>query len=175
MSLIDVILGQKIIPLTIGLALLLIMLAVVLMIVPRIRKHRAKAAQLRAERMAAAAVMAEQIDDEPEPIQARTTPKKPAALTPAASVQPAAKPAAAAVLTATPAQPAGQPGESAPSAMQDILSSVFSDEDNSERQAALMRGMSDVDMNDLLTLTQQVVVQLHGGKTVTVVNEKELQ
>jgi hypothetical protein len=181
MSLIDLILQQKAIPLTLGLALLLIMAALTLMIVPRIRKHRVQVARQRAERKRLAAE-AEAVYDEPEPVQVLPGTNKSAAPRAGAAtpVQPAAavaKPTSAPVLAASPQQAVSQSQESetTPSAMQDILSSVFSDEENSERQAALMRGLTDVDIANLLTLTQQVVVQLHGGKTVMVVSERELE
>ena len=58
--------------------------------------------------------------------------------------------------------------------MQDILSSVFGNEENAERQTALMRGYGEVDINDLLMLSQQVIAQMHGEKSVTVVESEEL-
>ena len=60
MSLIDLILGQKVILISIGVVVLLLLASIVLMIVPRIRRHRARLAADRAEQEAIAAVAAEQ-------------------------------------------------------------------------------------------------------------------
>jgi hypothetical protein len=61
------------------------------------------------------------------------------------------------------------------SEMKDILSSVFGDDEASERQAALLQGMDNVDITHLLTLTQQVAAQLQGNKPVRVVGSEELE
>jgi type II secretory pathway pseudopilin PulG len=193
MSLIELIFGQKIILLTIGVAVLLIMAALALAIIPRIRKSRAEAAQRRAEERAEkamiAAEMAAQAQEEAERATVTSTKRRrksakavpvsetaPLKSAPPAVVTapvPAAKPPVA-VASPEPTQ-APQAGQPPTADMQDILSSVFADDDATERQASLLRGMSDVDMSNLLTLGQQVIVQMRGGKTVTVVGSKELE
>jgi hypothetical protein len=195
------ILGQKTILLSLGIAILVIFAAVTLTLLPRIRNSRAEAKLRRAarrverERIAAetAALEAEAVEataaaraakkkSRRAAAKASTTKKSsPAADVPAVAqaTAPAAANAAAPAVSAAPAalaQPGAASSESVatPSAMQDILSSVFGDEEGAERQAALLRGMSDVDMANLLTLAQQVIVQMNGGQTVTVVSSKEL-
>lgn len=210
MSLLDLIFGQKIIPITIGVAVLLIVAALTLTLIPRIRKSRAEAklrrAEQRAEKERIAAELAEQEAAEeaeraaaspnkrrkkkgakgaPAPKTAQDVPASAAAQpaatvaapvpAPAAAAKPAAAaaaPVAAAPAAQTQTPQAEQPG---PNAMQDILTSLFTDDDASERQAVLLRGTADVDMANLVTLGQQIIVQMRGGKTITVVESKELE
>lgn len=192
MSLVDLIVGQKVILISIGVALLLIFAAIVLAILPRIRRSRALKAQQRAEKARLAAekeaeAMVEQVRAAPAkgkagaPAPATAAPAAVAQAAPAAAAKPAPAPAAppAAAKPAAPlvsTEPAKQPEATSGGndAMKDLLSS-FADEGNSERVEALLRGMSDVEMAHLLTLAQNVKVQMSGGKTVTVVTSKELQ
>lgn len=187
MSLLDLILGQKVILISIGVALLLIVAAIFMAVIPRIRRNRAlKAQQRAAEQARLEAEKLAEAEEVEEVIKlpvvkgkgaapaAANAPAAPAAAKPATppAAPAAAKPPAPLVST----EPAKTPeAEKEKGGMQDILSSVFADEANSERVEALLRGMSDVEMAELLTLAQNIKVQMSGGKTVTVVTSKELE
>jgi hypothetical protein len=183
MSPLDLILGQKVIILTIGAAIVLLAAAVLLTLIPRIRRHQAEVLQRRAEQTRIAAEMAEAEAAEGEVVRPapakrrRKDAKEAAADKPVTAAPPPVIPVAKApIIAVSPEQPqAAQGGQSPPSTMQDILSSVFADEGNAERQAALLQGTVDVDMSHLLTLCQQVIIQMRGGKMVTVVDSKELE
>ena len=175
MSLVNLILSQKIIPITVGLALLLITAALLLNIIPRVRRSRIRAAKRRAEEARLAAVAAEAVEDDLETDSASAPAKGKAERSSTPAPAKPATPAAAPKVPAPAAAPAAPAAEVTPSSMGDLLSSVFSDGGNSERQTALMRGLSDVDMTDVLTLSKQVALLLHGGKTVRVVTSKELE
>jgi hypothetical protein len=50
--------------------------------------------------------------------------------------------------------------------IKNLLNSVFASDEGAERQGILMRGMSDIEVKDLLTLTQNVARQLHGEQSI---------
>jgi hypothetical protein len=159
-SLVDLILAQKGILLSAGIAVLLLVTAIVLTIAGRIRRSLAQSA--RRARQAAAAL--EQVEDAQQPDDNPVQQGVVQGVQVAQSPQPAqssVKP----ITQAAPAagqedQPEQQNQEGAASAMQDILSSVFSDEESSARQEALMKGLDTVEISDLLTLTNSVADQL---------------
>lgn len=110
-----------------------------------------------------------------------TAPAAPEAATPAPT--PAALPASpaatkagtaltAALTGGTPA-PAAEKKEEVNPAMQDLLSSVFADEENSERQAMLLKGTLPVAIDELLTLSKAVMAQLQGEQPTNLVRVKE--
>jgi type II secretory pathway pseudopilin PulG len=179
MSFLDLILSQKTIILTIGIAVLLLLAAFTLALIPRLRRQRQRAAQRRAEKEQLEAVEMAEAQAQRAQVQRVETHTPAAPLSPAAPRKPGApaSAAAAAVTTASTAssESAAKPGQETPSAIQDILTSVFADEGVSERQIALMRGLDDVDIAHLLTLSQRVAAQLHGDRAVTVVGSKEIE
>ncbi len=172
MSLIETLLNQRIILLTVGLAVLLLVTAVALAIIPRIKQSLStRAAKRRAA--PASASREEAVPDAPQAVAARAS-----VVPPVITSAPApAAPAPAAKMSVLAAAPASQAisATDAPvsAAMQDILSSVFTDEANSERQTALLRGVDQIEMSDLLILSQCVLAHLHGDETGTVIDAKE--
>ena len=211
-SLINLILSQKIIIISLGLAGLLMFLAVMLTLVGRLRKFNAKRAQLRAERkaeqeaerqamLAFRAAQAEQAaddesedeNDEPAARPSRAAaPRakgsaKPAAVAAEDTDQPPVKTVAAAPKAApkppvvkapappppTPAPaPATQP-EAGPSAeMQNILASVFVDDELMARYDVLLRGLEVPSVSELLALCQDVAGQLGAGRMPAPANKE---
>jgi hypothetical protein len=206
MSIVDLILGQKVILISFGIAVLFILFAVTMIMLPRIKARRARLAQERAVRQAAEAEAAaeraaleeaqqaaaavaraagrkggkqaggkkSQNPGKASPATAAPVAYAPTAAPVAQAVKaPAAKPPTPAPAPPTPAATSSTEGEPS-SEMKDILSSVFGDDENSERQAALMRGMDSIEMTHLLTLSQQVAAQLRGKQPVKVVGSEEL-
>ncbi|MBL8165839.1 MAG: hypothetical protein JNJ61_27895 [Anaerolineae bacterium] len=170
MSLIETLLNQRIILLTVGLAVLLLVTAVALAIIPRIKQSLStRAAKRRAA--PASASREEAVPDAPQAVAARASVVPPVITSAPAAPVPAAKMSVLAAAPAAQAIPATDAPVSA--AMQDILSSVFTDEANSERQTALLRGVDQIEMSDLLMLSQRVLAQLHGDETGTVIDAKE--
>ena len=212
MSLINQILGQQVIPLTVGLAVLMLFTAIVLAIVPRIKASRVRRAKAKAERLAAAAaraaalvdnsdddeltararVRAQMEGEEESPTKGKKAASSGAKTTPPPATAPGAKPptadgkapipgakptipsgppAAAATATAKPEEKKDEPSPE----MQDLLSSVFSDEESAERQAKLLKGMENVEIDHLLTLCNTVMGQIRGEDHSIVVKIKENQ
>jgi len=59
--------------------------------------------------------------------------------------------------------------------MQDILSSVFVDEDAQARYAVLLSGLDSIDVSDLLALCQKVAGQLGTGGQPLAANKEPSQ
>lgn len=193
MPLFDDILSQPAILISIGLAFLFIVAAIVLAVLPRIKASRARAQR---RKMAAQAAHAEQqaIEQEAQALaQAnrkggkRRTAAQTATEEEAAAVAKAKAPVAAPAAPVAPAPAAAKPAvpvvstttttstkedEVSPE-MQDLLSSVFSDEDNFERQAILLKGSEPVAIDELLTLSKAVAAQLRGEQPSNIVRLKE--
>lgn len=189
MSLIDQILSQKIVLISAGLAVLLILAAVGFAIVPRLRARRARAVRVRQIKQQQAQVMREAAEQEeiqdvdipggvgsaPNPTGVKTvvlSSNKPGAAPVVPVVSAPAAPAAPAAPVVSATTSTTKSDEPTP-AMQDLLTSVFSDEDNTARQAILMKGLSSVDINDLLMLCNSVVSQLNGKRPANLVTIKE--
>ncbi len=176
MSLIDLILGQKIILLSAGFAVLVLLAAITLALVARIRRRSA----LKARQKALAAQTAVEEDDGDvavTAVRAQAAPRRQQAETPRrAAAQPAAPVTSAAVQPGQPPKPsvsfkpAQQPQETqsttqepeTSSAMQDLLSSVFQDDEALERFQVLLRGLDTVNINELESLCNTVANQLRG-------------
>jgi len=195
MSLINQILGQQVVILTIGLAALMLFAAVILAMLPRLKASRARRAKLKAQRAAEALALANQeIDDaEQEELAARArvraqmsgdeagdeeksgkgskAAKSPAASKPISPAPAAPKPT---IAGADQAKPEDKKDEPTPE-MQDLLSSVFSDEESAERQAKLMKGVENVEIDHLVTLCNTVMAQVRGENPTNVVKIKENQ
>jgi hypothetical protein len=163
-SLLDLILAQKGILLSAGIAALLLVAAIMLAAVGRIRLALAQ----RAQRVRQAVAALEQVEVEQQtpdnsPVQsveqARPTPASPQPQVAPSSVNPVLP--AQAALPAVQENQDDQQNQGPASAMQDILSSVFSDEEDSARQEALMKGLDAVGISDLLMLTNSVADELH--------------
>jgi len=198
MPLFDDILAQPAILISVGLAFLFIVAAVVLAVLPRIKTSRVRAQRRKAaaevERAQQAAIEEEeqaivqaarrsgkrraaaQVDEEEEVVAPVARGGKSAAVAPVptAPVPTAAKPAAPLVSTTTTSTTTTKEDEVSPE-MQDLLSSVFSDEENSERQAILLKGMQPVAIDELLTLSKSVAAQLRGEQPSNIVRVKENQ
>ena len=203
MPILDDILAQPAILISMGVALLLIVAAIVLAVLPRIKASRVRAKRRKATRVAArnaAAVEAQsEAEAEDEAIEKLVAARKSAAAQPAKAVTPSAPVVSAKppvpVAPSAPVVSAGSPAAAAASAlnaalsggtpeakkeevtpeMQDLLSSVFSDEDNSERQAILLKGNEPVAIDELLTLSKAVAAQLRGEQPSNIVRVKENQ
>jgi hypothetical protein len=164
MSLLDLIVSQKIILITVGLGVLMFLAAAAVAVVPRIRHRAKKAALQKAAAQSSARSASEVISPaqqrkasaaQPSPaLQASGAEKAPAGNTPTGKVpagnilveKPPVIQAAATPATASTTQPEVSP------AMRDILSSVFEDDESNERYAALMDGLDKVDIQALATL-----------------------
>ena len=201
MPILDDILSQPAILISIGVALLLIVAAVVLAILPRIKASRTRSKRRKATATAARlnaaqeAETAEAAEEEVVPIRKPAaaqagklpTPSAPVVSAPVAAKAPVATPsapvvsggpaAAASALTAalTGGTPEAKKEEEVSPEMQDLLSSVFSDEDNSERQAILLKGIEPVSIDELLILSKAVAAQLRGEQPSNIVRVKENQ
>ncbi|MBL8116396.1 MAG: hypothetical protein JNJ78_02610 [Anaerolineae bacterium] len=184
MSLLDEILSQQAVVISAGVAVLFIFAAIFVAMLSRVKKSRARQQRRRAAAAARAALIQQEVQaqapvEAAAPVNAAVAVTKAATPTPTAPVTPAApaiKPPAAPILAA--AAPAAQEKpkeETASPAMNDLLSSVFSDEENSARQALLLKGMEPVDVEDLVMLCKSVIGQLRGEKPSHVVTIKEQQ
>lgn len=203
MSLIDLILSQKIILISLAAALLLMMVAVLLAVTGRLRTLSAKRAQqsaqqrveLDAELQELRALRAshtvghegqDAIAIKAPQVGARGTKRT---NTPATQVNPEAgqnlvKPAtsgptvaAAALGTEQVDSAAEQPdidAQSGPSnEMQNILASVFVDDELMARYDVLLRGLKGTSMDELLVLCQKVAKQMSGGGMSVVANKEQ--
>lgn len=182
MSLLDEILSQQAVVISAGVAVLFIFAAIFVAMFSRVKKSRARQQRRRAAAAARAALIQQEAQAQVEaaaPVNAAVTVTKAATPTPTAPVTPAApaiKPPAAPILAAAaPATQEKPKEETASPAMNDLLSSVFSDEENSARQALLLKGMEPVDVEDLVMLCKSVIGQLRGEKPSHVVTIKEQQ
>lgn len=179
MSIIDLILEQKIILITAALAGVVLFAAIGLLVVSRLKKSAAKRARRQALRQAAraaqeaeeAAVSEEDMGAFQRPVQ----PQSAEAKGKQAAVAPIATPQAAPTAKTMPAQPAApvpaaqttaaastpSQGQETPKAMQDILSSVFGDEESLARYAVLLSGFERVDAADLLALCNDIAARVN--------------
>jgi hypothetical protein len=153
MSLLELILQQRLILASIGFAAALMAMALLLLIVIRMRKFAAKRA---VQRQAIDVVTADEEVTSPAPMITTVSkavvnlPSKPTPVIGAA--------------TTTSTQQEAEPDK----AMQDLLNSVFVDEEALERYQVLLKGTSDIDIQDLATLSQNIVVRLRGEEVLTV-------
>ncbi|MCB9451238.1 MAG: hypothetical protein H6672_07345 [Anaerolineaceae bacterium] len=167
MSLIDVILQQKIVLISIVFALVPLLAAAVLIILPRLRRAKRRKAQRAAEQAA-------QATPEPETIRRTATPEQVAASPLAQMSNPPGQPVSPGGSTTTPptettvqpeaqeanATAAGQSGSPAGgSGLNDLLSIFDEADDNNDRQV-LLEGLENIDMAQLAILSQEVAVQL---------------
>lgn len=176
MSILEVVLQQKIILITLVFALVPLLAAIALWMLPRLRRSRIQRQRRVAEAKAAAVAAAANAPEraaETLPVKsalptAASQPAQPAATpqaspsTPAGQPQPAPQQAGAAApaATPTPETPAEQPGQPASSGLTDLLS-VFDDDENSGKREALLKGLNPVDMAELAALSQQIAAELH--------------
>lgn len=191
MSLNELIFAQKGILLTIGLAVLLLMMAGVIAAIPYMQRFQAQRVVRRekARARAAARAVQQRLEEQQaqveqadaiETIAPATTDTGSPSVDPAASsVSPSSSPspvaatpssssaptAAGGLTTALQTSQSASENKDAPaSAMQDLLSSVFSDEEGQARRDALLKGLNPVDITGLLELCNRVVSQLqHSG------------
>lgn len=191
-SLIEMILSQKIILLSLGAAVLIFLAAITLALVGYLKRQRASrpkpkmvAATEEATFQPAASVVRPpaQAGSQPAAVKAGTA----AAASPAApavaaagggnlATRLAAKPAAAAPSAPAPLAAESTTETKTDPAMSDLLSSVFSDEEASARYAILLEGLKDVEIAHLTALCDQVSHQIHSGQldktAVTVAKER---
>ncbi|MCB9457568.1 MAG: hypothetical protein H6671_16400 [Anaerolineaceae bacterium] len=170
MSIFEIILEQKIILISVIVALVPLLAAVALFILPRVRRAVARRKARAAEIAAARAERAEQ----QAAVPARTAPaNKPVASQPGQPQIPSAQPSmpapapggmpepeTAAPQPETPAAPeqSGQPGATS-SGLNDLLSVFGETEDDGDR-ALLLEGLDPVDMAQLAALSHEVADQL---------------
>lgn len=184
MSLIDLILGQKGILISLGLAFLLLFVALLLGATGRLRASSAKRKRRKAKQAAMVAAQVTQLDQSSQanaPITAKAHVQPISDITPTPSHTPTPSQVAstAGAVKATPvtstvvtAPPEGQVEGQLSGAMQDILSSVFVDEDAVARYEVLLRDLDNIEISDLLTLCQQVTRQLGAGMMPTANKEQ---
>ncbi|HVO68779.1 MAG TPA: hypothetical protein VMT24_01965 [Aggregatilineaceae bacterium] len=169
MTLVELIVSKKLILLSIGLAFAPLLAAVTLIVVSRLKQNAARRARVkRAQAATRQAVMASvqqqaQASAEPAaPVQAQST-------TPA-GVQSTDRPPKTSPVP--PEQPQEQPPEedntseqAAPESpeMQDILSSVFAEDEVSTRYEALLERLDNIDVSELATRCNEVAHQMHAG------------
>jgi Tfp pilus assembly protein PilX len=163
MSLTDLLLAQKGILLSIGLAFLLLIAAVVLTVVSRMRRLSAQRAARRARLEKEQAARNSEIQAE---TVATTVVQAPVGTVSPAPTAPAQAAPAKTIGGSGTAKPESQPGqqpvpEDAASPMQDILSSVFGGDEVSERYEALLKGLEPIDISNLIALSEQIAEQLH--------------
>lgn len=168
MSLLDFILGQKIIIISLGIAALLFGLAIIIGIFVSLRqwisRRKAQAAlrKIAIEAAAEAEKLSIALQPEPSETVAPAKPAAPAHPTPTPGAPPRPTSPLATPVTPAPAAPQNeaQKTEEVSSAMQDLLTSLFTSDESTERQQALLKGLDDVDINQLTTLSHQIATQL---------------
>lgn len=177
MSILEVVLQQKIILITLIFALVPLLAAIVLWLLPRLRQRRIQRQRRAAEAKAAAVAAAANVPERaaktlpvksPLPTTAAANPAHPAATPQASPSAPAGQPqpapqqagAAAPAATPTPETPAEQSGQPASSGLNDLLS-VFDDDENNGQREALLKGLNPVDMAELAALSHQIAAELH--------------
>lgn len=191
MPIFDEILSQPAILISVVVAVLFIVAAMVLAVLPRMKASRARAKRRKAQnalRQENLQLSAEEDGEEGAPAVGRSARQAATstAATPAAASTPtpAAKPQipvtpSAPVVTASALNAALSGGttetkkDEVTPEMQSLLSSVFSDEENSERQAILLKGIEPVSIDELLTLSKAVASQLRGEQPTNIVRVKE--
>lgn len=178
----ELIFGNLVIRLLIGSAVAVLMAALLIALKNHLQVANTNRTERRAERAQALALALEEESETaaavealvvaekstrktPVPVAAKPAPT-PTAVAPAPVAQAAAPVAAAATSTETPAAttPEGQPpaaGDAAATGIQDILSSVFGDEEAAGHPEALLFGLKELDTTDLLTLATRLAAQLN--------------
>lgn len=166
MSILDLILGHQIILILIGSALAMLLAALLIMLKNHLQTLSTQHAEHRAERAhaLALAIKAEvEREAEAEKVMLAVAAKA-AVKTPLPT--PVPTPAAAVGATDAPATPEAQAAtETMSGAMQDILSSVFADEESASHPEALLDGLKDIETTDLLILANRLAAQL-GSATI---------
>ena len=159
MSILDLILGQKIILLTLGLALAPLLAAALLSLLARVRLQYAR----RAARRQLAAALRVQVDEHQNTGQPVTITEEavaeihgPIASTPASD--PVLEPEADNSKLALDDQPDSE--ELVSSDMQDLLSSVFGDDEAASYYKILLQDSDDVTTSALVELSQEILGQL---------------
>ncbi len=172
MSLIDMILEQRLILVSIGAVLVPLLLAVVLWLAVKFRAasvKRARRKALRQEARAAASVSAaeSQLDAAPAKLQPAQPRKAAQAVQPLAS-QAQAKSAPVVQTTAMTNETSSSESRDNPvsTAMQDILSTVFSDEEKMARYEVLLSGLDNVPASELAMLCDRVAEGLRAHHPV---------
>jgi hypothetical protein len=166
MSLLDIILGQKIILLTLGIALVPLLAAVLLSLIAHLRRHQTK----RAARRKLAAALRSQVADNRRQTVPESDPEGAIEAAPAHSEQSTA-PRQTAESTSQPDEEESEPdeeteaveGEVVSSAMQDLLTSVFGEDDAHAQYEVLLEGLEPVSAADLAALSQELLNQLRAG------------
>jgi hypothetical protein len=169
MSIIEMILEQKVILISVLFALVPLLAALVLFVLSRMRRSSVQRKLRATARTVAVAELAVLQEAERQVMPAKATPpgNQPAPAQPAAPVQPGtgvqpAQPqvpaSGAAPQAAAPgAQSSGQP---ASSGLGDLLSLFGETEDNNDR-AVLLDGLDNIEMTRLAALSQEVAERLH--------------
>jgi hypothetical protein len=183
----DMLLGQKTILISVMFALVPLLAAVMLVVIARIRQGAAqrrlkrarmakrRLAQLEAARaeqaaasqsVAAAPANAKQADVAAAPVAPAATKATPSA--------PVAKYTAGGEQKPPEEQPASSTEQNKPanSAMQDILSSVFGDEEAAAQSEALLKGLDEVNISELAVLCREVAVKVHPDGTSVAENKE---
>ncbi len=166
MTVVDMIVAQKMILMSIGLAAAPLLAAGVLSLVARLRRSAAKRARARLRAEARAAARQALIDAQAAE-NAALAESASLALAPDSS-PPTDAAAPAVVAQDAPDQPAQEEGEQAASGspeIQNILSSVFVDDEASNRLEALLAELPEVDASQLVTMSAQIAQQMraHNG------------
>jgi biopolymer transport protein ExbB/TolQ len=166
MSLLDIILGQKIILLTLGIALVPLLAAVLLSLIAHLRRYQTK----RAVRRKLAAALRSQVAENRRQTVQESDPEEAieAALT---RVERSATPRQAVEDTPQPDEEESEPdeeteaveGEVVSSAMQDLLTSVFGEDDDHAQYEVLLEGLEPVSAADLAALSQKLLNELRAG------------
>jgi hypothetical protein len=156
MTLIDFILNQKIILISIGFALTPLLAAITLAMVTRIRRRLADQKRIQVEPTGQTQPVPT-IDPNNADSQVQTTPTNPKQ-----AEQAPAKPAFSLQQQSPEEQPTEPDDQEQPvsSAMQAILSDVFGDDELSARQETLLKGLETVGIFQLVGLCQEVADQL---------------
>lgn len=189
MPILDEILSQPAILISVVVAVLFIVAAMVLAVLPRMKASRARAKRRKAQnalRQENLQLSAEEDGEEVAPSAGRSSRQaaSSSAAAPVAAPAPTAKPQipvtpSAPVVTASALNAALSGGttetkkDEVTPEMQSLLSSVFSDEENSERQAILLKGIEPVSIDELLILSKAVSSQLRGEQPTNIVRVKE--
>ncbi len=171
MSLLDVILSQKIIVISIAMAMLPLLVAILLALASNLRQFSLarKAHRKHATGQRVSDLVVDAPASAPAPVVplGGSEPKRPEVVP-----QPLAGPVAAKHPQPQAEQPAGgeqqaegqQETENAiPSAMQDILSSVFADDETLNQFDVLLKGTDSVEISQLLIMCNQIAGQLRAA------------
>mgnify|MGYP005840306787 CR=1 FL=1 len=199
MSISEIILGNQIIVVSIGIAFLIMLMAVVLALLPRLRRIATAVKQARAARQSHAPAKRRRRANEDELLEDTALANSgifEAAVTPDAGGQPTpakihvisasgslpiagakAIPAGGTVPTPAPAVPPAVEASQSQSqdqpvsdAMSDILSSVFVDEEANARYQVLLQGVNDIAAADLAAWCENVAAQLRARSAASLVS-----